>query len=818
VVGLRSLLRTFDHLCAVFVSSLLLSLSVQARLYSASPFVGESDGATVSETGNSTVQAAADRNGSKPTRTVSVQRPGRKGAAKLLPAGLLLKRLDPSNPEALLASLEALVPPAARRPAAEMLQRPRFLTGQPFLNGRTIGETYSLDSNHDKEIVESIKASRGGSVRAIADGFLQRKQNRDRAAIPMNRLHNHLVAVQSAPGGGKSAALDILGLLSARRLWNEDLCPDEPMRDILNLSIPIAVTHNSGSSPSTGSYDANDKTGLALRILYSFFVMQPNAELFSIEQFFHACFPGTTQVHVSPETALEACILWAKRETGKEFGILLLVDEIAKMYDATPTSSLVAELGTLLDVLPSNKLNVVCTTLDTSMLHRASMKSGRRIVWAGLPAFPQEVSERLFRTALHLKDGSSLPPALRIAISDASGHPRTLQYLLQGLLQSKNVTATTKDLKRMRRLVLAGMDHLAPSFALVRAALCGQAVPLDEPLPGLKHTPRELIAEGSLVNTDATQNFVFPKLSMFRLLQFAHKVEAFESSEREAAAGKSILFMAEAEADGASAGKGPSLEGRRFERFFVGWLQLMSILRANEETTALTLFHGRKLRDNATDTALDAPFTFKRRLEPGQDTSKVHFHEAVASNMLEGASKGIIATFADNNPAFDVLVTAPCNNGSAGDDNAYVALAVETGFSSVGGAGNEDEVSHKLDLFNGIHGRLSFDQMKPPPKKVAYVYATAGRHLADAWATQAKLAREGVLLLCRDQNTRSGGVGDPTPAALTMERALSPTLAERAFFLLQLDKKARLRLRSGRGREKSKKGNANPISNEPNQQ
>jgi hypothetical protein len=62
----------------------LSSLSASVRLYSASPFVGESDGAALSDTGIPTVQAAAAPPGSSQTRTYFVQRRGAPGWAMLV--------------------------------------------------------------------------------------------------------------------------------------------------------------------------------------------------------------------------------------------------------------------------------------------------------------------------------------------------------------------------------------------------------------------------------------------------------------------------------------------------------------------------------------------------------------------------------------------------------------------------------------------------------------------------------------------------------------------------------------------------------------
>jgi hypothetical protein len=149
--------------------------------------------------------------------------------------------LDCSSSEALLASLDACLLPEARQSAAEMLQ-PRLLTSQSFLFGRTMDDAYLPCPEAAQAVWKEAKLIRGDTARAVAGGFAERMRRRAETSASTDRLVNPLVALQSAPGGGKSAMLDLLGLLSARSMWSDDLCPDEAMRDILNTSVPIPIT------------------------------------------------------------------------------------------------------------------------------------------------------------------------------------------------------------------------------------------------------------------------------------------------------------------------------------------------------------------------------------------------------------------------------------------------------------------------------------------------------------------------------------------------------------------------------------------------
>jgi len=67
--------------------------------------------------------------------------------------------------------------------------------------------------------------------------------------------------------------LELAGELSTTQSWSAELCPDPAMRAALNASIAVTVTYNSGMDANVMTYDANPKTGLVLRILYSALVM-----------------------------------------------------------------------------------------------------------------------------------------------------------------------------------------------------------------------------------------------------------------------------------------------------------------------------------------------------------------------------------------------------------------------------------------------------------------------------------------------------------------------------------------------------------------
>ncbi|CAG8442782.1 3543_t:CDS:2 [Funneliformis caledonium] len=92
-----------------------------------------------------------------------------------------------------------------------------------------------------------------------------------------DKRYNPLCALQSAPGGGKSFFLDELAALKSNDLngffQQENYKNDEAktFRGILENSIPICITYNSGSSSDYEYADKEPVRGLALRILWSYF-------------------------------------------------------------------------------------------------------------------------------------------------------------------------------------------------------------------------------------------------------------------------------------------------------------------------------------------------------------------------------------------------------------------------------------------------------------------------------------------------------------------------------------------------------------------
>jgi hypothetical protein len=151
-----------------------------------------------------------------------------------------------------------------------------------------------------------------------------------------------LVALQSSPGGGKSTVLDCAALLCTHGLWSH-FYSDASICDVLAATVPVTVTFNSGSDVDFNHADAHTRTGLALRILHSFFA--PAMEFND----FAALLP---KGHTLRADLAADCCLAALPTGGPKRGSLLLVAEVIKLGDRVP--DLLSVVGALLDVFPAH--------------------------------------------------------------------------------------------------------------------------------------------------------------------------------------------------------------------------------------------------------------------------------------------------------------------------------------------------------------------------------------------------------------------------------------------------------------------------------
>jgi len=155
----------------------------------------------------------------------------------------------------------------AKQSADEFSKPPRLCANRQHF--KRVGLEESLIATY-AAFAKRLRARR----EAAADAFV---------ASAAERQNNPLVALQSAPGGGKSFFLDQLAELNeddlrrycegAELVMNEAGSSDvvRELMDILRESIPVCVTYNSGTTWSI-NVDTNPEEGLAMRILGAYFM------------------------------------------------------------------------------------------------------------------------------------------------------------------------------------------------------------------------------------------------------------------------------------------------------------------------------------------------------------------------------------------------------------------------------------------------------------------------------------------------------------------------------------------------------------------
>ena len=434
------------------------------------------------------------------------------------------------SPAALYAYIRRFLRPAFQKRGGELLDPYVSINGPMVFGGYfTGGPNAAENAAVLARAVDSRRATIGAVVAAWGDRRAGKEAARAAGADEASPTVNPLVALQAARGGGKSAILGMLAALSSTAAWTPELCPDDILRATLNASMPIYVTYHDGQRPEPGSLDADMEDGLALRILYAFFV---NKNVYALSNYclmdFYRHFAHREGANV--KAAIDCCLYAAAAECGDappRTSVLLVVDEVTRAYrtkrDEEQECNLLDVIGRLLDGYSSSRLNVVVTTLDpTYTNNEAAAGTGRRVVYAPLPRLTQEAAEAMVLAAWHkqLRDAaaddsgsgggggggaaagatsvssphlpSALPYFMRVAISDACGHLGTLRHVMEACLSRRlAVVAACRDaatwaaqkeaLKEVRRVVRKEIDdgaiYLCPTSAA--AALTGAVLPLD---------------------------------------------------------------------------------------------------------------------------------------------------------------------------------------------------------------------------------------------------------------------------------------------------------------------------------------------------
>jgi hypothetical protein len=140
---------------------------------------------------------------------------------------------------------------------------------------------------------------------------------------------------------------------------------------------------------------------------------------------------------LSIRQAIACCLHVVQAQCCGRAGVLLLVDEVAKMYRTRKDCHLLAHVGAALDAFAPAELNMAIATRDAAHTLELTAVSGRQVVSAPLPPLTQAEAERMLLAAWRGRIGAAASTLLalplyryvRAAISDACGHLRTLHWV-----------------------------------------------------------------------------------------------------------------------------------------------------------------------------------------------------------------------------------------------------------------------------------------------------------------------------------------------------------------------------------------------------
>lgn len=578
------------------------------------------------------------------------------------------------------------------------------------------------------------------------------------------------------------------------------------------------------------TYDEDPELGLALRMLYSALVIDA-PEVYSFEEFWlgWSNLAMSPQIRLTLQLAVVACMQALSELAPSRAGMLLLVDEprkLAKEFQSISGSDILADsngvykmIGALSRALDSNRsevFNVALTTLDSLMLQAVSTASGRTIDWVGLDGLRQHEAEAMIMCALGRRSapGAPVPALVALSVADCARHPRTLESLSQALVQRASEHVGCPDwfhksgeLSHIRREVFSSCGvGVAPLWA-IRAALRGIALPYDAVIEGSGGTTfGDAIAKGVFLNTveaDTVTTVRIPRLSFMHLLKAAAR-------ELSVPVRKAINCMAVQEQvvfDNPRKSGAMQFGGSGFEGFVLHWLMLrFGLAAASGDGRGLSLEElfaldpgladcGARVCDPRMTTGTPShPLRFRHVL-----LADVSFADAAKSRGRINkviADGGGVVTFIENNPAFDILLLVrevvkgvPVPGVAA---LPPLAIAIEARFSNLKSVvrTTAEEVSRKVELFNAQRG--TFDALGIPADRVTYVIM-ASRLDGPVDSESAQLPHDPDSSLRLSSSDR-GLTADEKAAFLEqgvlvldragVERALTPTLVDRAFFLL----------------------------------
>ena len=678
---------------------------------------------------------------------------GSAGRRTLTTTSAATKKFDPYEyAAALLTKVYAAVPAASRKRGAALLAA-SFPPGQLLSGQRLMAPDGTISASAMAEAV----GERLPVIRATAAVFATQRFGADEldGDYPVDdRYTNTLVVAQCSPGCGKTLFLQTLACLSTTAAWSADTCHDADTASMLNASVPVYVAYNDAMPLAPATYDEYVDAGLATRILYSFFV-DPAGEPLALDAFYARLQADTTNFyHRCPNTAIKCCLYALRKEGVGRAGIVLLADDAGGAGRVPSQAAQQLLLGNPLELIGrelfrgASKYKAVAMVQDGDGYY--GLTGDNELYSCSVPAaylhlapIAQDAAERMLCAAVcPADDVINLPRAVRIAISDACGHPRTLEYVRDAWAHLR-ATGESVTVPALHALV---QRHVVPvDLCHVTAVLAGRIDSGRKPVPGDTKGVMQRIAEGLFVyakNGERGDCSAQPHLTVYQLSEFRGRCGAGTEL------GSAIDALLAAGTDDDACG------GTALESFLAAWLRLR--VAANKVHR-----HHSDSHDMVPAPALTVDDVWSLH---AHDTAVLR-QQVVSCDMpvwTPAGAKGADSTDTAASFAFHVLAPRP------GANDAAPLSPVEV----------EEALQHA-----GVH--ITTDKGEDASKPVpVWVVVAPHRHNKSLRESVHKVYYKDMSPGPWDHLLRNGII---TVDYTQLARALGPTLAARALALHQLD-------------------------------
>jgi hypothetical protein len=562
-------------------------------------------------------------------------------------------------------------------------------------------------TNLSRNAVRFARKGRDEGLRKVYTEFAERRTCwLDSPEGAKSKGNNPLLALQAAPGGGKSFFLDALANITEEDL--DRLCANVRMRGVMRGSVVLRVTFTTPSEFTSlldecESEPRGHDRGLAVRMLWTYF---GDVEW---ERFV----TSVSSKLKRPPTVKEAFLCIHSHSTKP---ILLCVDELLRAsYPINPRSNVVrgtiSAIGKVLTSYPD--FNAVVSTLDAEPVNQEAAFSGRPIRWVPLPPLGLSDAISLFKEGLlSEKPFLNLSPkarrCIKLCISDCNGHPRSLENLAI-ILNRHASLAQAGDYTTLMNL-LASTYYRPPLAEHVRLALLGDTYPLEKEVVTASaivtagdNKPRyptlaSLISQGVFLNADTNDiPTCIPRLSPLLLRAYTTS----QTDDRLVVHCLTNLLATES-----------NFSGTTFELFHAWWevLRRILVLPSSSDSSqpqpshTSTLLEWYKLR--AVRSVKNPEFIVEQK--DGVLQLDDHFPPSSTTFTAEGVPITFLMLTNNvlmpkvNNPGFDMVLLEKKATG-----RGYIAIHVECKFSSPQSSTvlNRAEILNKYDLMKKQYQR-----------------------------------------------------------------------------------------------------------------